>query len=260
MTSNSTQPLLAIRHLAVHFDRRSALEDVSAEIGAGEIVGLVGPNGAGKSTLLRVLAGMLPASHGEVSLRGQRIQRPESAVVYVPQRAGVDWSFPVNVLDVTLMGRSRRSTRLLPLPRRDRLDALHALERVGMHHLAHVQIGQLSGGQQQRVFLARALLQGGEVLLLDEPFGGVDVPTQELLLRLFAGLRDQGKTIVFATHDIAQAANASDRIMLLNRRLVAFGPPAEVLNEDNLRATFGGQTLVLPAQGPRQSILVGSSQ
>jgi manganese/zinc/iron transport system ATP- binding protein len=206
---------------------------------------LLGPNGAGKSTLLRVLAGMLPPTHGIVKLDGAPIRRPNSNVVYVPQRTGVDWSFPVSVLDVALMGRVRPRARLRPLGEQERDAALAALAQVGMDRFADVQIGQLSGGQQQRVFLARALVQGGDILLLDEPFGGVDIPTQDLLIALFAELRAAGQTIVYATHDLAQAGRSSDRVFLLNRRLIAAGPPRAVMTETDLRATFGGQVVVV---------------
>jgi len=241
------QPLLELSGLSVHFERRSAIEEITASFGSGEIVSLVGPNGAGKSTVLRVLAGTLPASHGVVRLRGVPICRPDPSVTYVPQRAGADWSFPVSVLDVAMMGHMRTRSRWRPFPVADRQSARAALRQVGMDHLRDAQIGALSGGQQQRVFLARALLQGGDVLLLDEPFGGVDVPTQDLLLELFSQFRADGKTILFATHDLAQAARSSDRIMLLNRRLIAFGPPKDVLTEAVLRETFGGQAILIPA-------------
>ncbi len=235
--------------LSVHFGPRSALENVFVRFGPAETVALLGPNGAGKSTLLKTLAGMLPPTHGAVRFDGRPVRRPNPAVVYVPQRSGVDWGFPIAVLDVALMGRALRRPRLAPLGPRDRAAALAALDRVGMRHLAHVQIGQLSGGQQQRVFLARALLQDGEVLLLDEPFAGVDVPTQELLVAIFGALRDAGKTIVYATHDLAQAAASSDRVLLLNRRVIADGPPSAVMTAEALRAAFGGEAVVPIAGG-----------
>ena len=244
----SVPPRLETEALSVHFGPRWALEGVDARFDPGETVSLLGPNGAGKSTLLKALAGMLPPSHGVVRLNGSPVHRPSSAVAYVPQRTGVDWGFPVSVLDVTLMGRALRISRFAPFSRADRDAALSALDRVGMRHLAPVQIGQLSGGQQQRVFLGRALLQDGEVFLLDEPFAGVDVPTQELLVALFGRLRDTGKTIVYATHDLAQAASSSNRVLLLNRRLIASGPPDQVMTVANLRATFGGQAVVPVAQ------------
>jgi ABC-type Mn2+/Zn2+ transport system ATPase subunit len=235
---------LSVDCLGVHFGDRSALEDVTVSLGAGETISLVGPNGAGKSTLLKVIAGVLPPTHGVVQLDGKPIRGAHPAVAYVPQRSTVDWSFPVAVLDVVLMARARTRSRLAPFGAEDREAALAALDQVGMGRFAPVQIGQLSGGQQQRVFLARALLQQGMVYLLDEPFAGVDVPTQELVVSLFDGLRRSGRTIVYATHDLAQAVKSSDRIVLLNRRLIAVGPPRAVLTAANLRAAFGGQAIV----------------
>ncbi len=238
-------PRLVAADLSVHFGDRSALEGITVSFFPGETVSLLGPNGAGKSTLLKVIGGLLPASHGTVALNGTPIRRPSHAVVYVPQRSSVDWTFPVSVLDVVLMARALRRSRLLPYGEADRAAALQALAQVGMRQMAPYQIGALSGGQQQRVFLARALVQDGEVFLLDEPFTGVDVPTQELVVSLFRQLRERGKTIIYATHDLDLAARSSDRIMLLNRRLIAIGAPREVLTAANLRATFGGQA-VLP--------------
>jgi manganese/zinc/iron transport system ATP- binding protein len=251
-----TEPRLTVDNLGVHFGDRSALEGISVSFQAGETVSLLGPNGAGKSTLLKVIAGVLPPTHGSVRLGERPIDGPNRAVVYVPQRSSVDWSFPVSVLDVVLMAKIRRRSRLVPLGNQDREQALAALDQVAMRRFATVQIGQLSGGQQQRVFLARSLLQDGDVYLLDEPFTGVDVPTQELVVSLFDQLRRAGRTIVYATHDLAQAVKSSDRIFLLNRKLIAAGPPTETMSAANLRATFGGQAIV-PLDGGQ--IVVGES-
>ncbi|MDQ3467352.1 MAG: metal ABC transporter ATP-binding protein [Chloroflexota bacterium] len=234
---------LRLDGVSVHFGSRWALEDVSASFLAGQTVSLLGPNGAGKSTLLRLLAGILPPTHGAVFLNDQPIRRPSRSVVYVPQRSGVDWTFPVSVLDVAMMGLRSRS-RLLPWRATDRATAIAALDQVGMCQLAEIQIGQLSGGQQQRVFLARALTQDGDVYLLDEPFAGVDVPTQDLLIDLFRRLSERNKTIVSATHDLTRAAASSNQILLLNRRLIADGPPAAVMTEANLREAFGGHAIL----------------
>lgn len=231
--------------LSVHFDDRSALEDVTLDFLAGEMTALVGPNGAGKSTLLRCLAGIQPPTHGMVLLDGQPVGRPSARIAYVPQRSEVDWKFPIDVLGVALMGRALAANRFLPIPRGDREDALAALDEVGMRHFAGVQIGALSGGQQQRVFIARALLQAADVYLLDEPFTGVDVPTQALVVRILADLRAIGKAIIFATHDLTMAAETADECVLLNRRVVAAGPSSDVFTAENLRATFGGAA-VLP--------------
>jgi manganese/zinc/iron transport system ATP- binding protein len=226
--------------LGVHFEDRSAIEDIDLDFHAGETTSLVGPNGAGKSTLLRCLDGILAPTHGAVFLDGRPVHRPSPRVAYVPQRSDVDWKFPISVLDVALMGRALRANRLLPIPDRDRQDALAALAEVRMRRFAPVQIGALSGGQQQRVFIARALLQEADVFLLDEPFSGVDAPTQALVLQVLGDLRLAGKTIVFATHDLAMAERSADVCVMLNRRVVAAGPPTQVLTVHNLQATFGG--------------------
>jgi len=252
MASNTIEGSISTGRLetigvSMHFGSRSALEGINVRFGVAETVSLLGPNGAGKSTLLKLLAGMLQPSHGEVLLDRVPVRKPTQRVVYVPQRTGVDWTFPVNVLDVALMGRAGSRSRLARFSEQDRLDALAALDRVSMCRFAGVQIGQLSGGQQQRVFLARALLQAGEVYLLDEPFAGVDVPTQDLLIDLFEGLRREGRTIIYATHDLAQAAKCSNRVLLINRRVIADGHPSQVMTAANLRTTFGGQAVLIPA-------------
>jgi ABC-type Mn2+/Zn2+ transport system ATPase subunit len=249
-TAPSRSPILATNALSVHYDHRSALRNVTVALYPGETVSVLGPNGAGKSTLLKVCAGMLPASHGGVEIDGAPMDGPHPCVTYVPQRSGADWTFPISVLEATLLGLSRQRSRWRPFSREDRAGAMHALEQVGMDHLASAQIGALSGGQQQRVFLARALLACGKVLLLDEPFTGVDVPTQEMLVELFDRLRAQGTAIVYATHDLQQAARTSDRVLLINERIIADGPPREVLTESLLRRTFGGEVIVVTASAP----------
>ena len=240
VSDTTRSPRLWTEHLSVHFEDRSALDDISLRYYSGETTSLVGPNGAGKSTLLKCLAGMLPPTHGEVLLDGALVRRPSPRVAYVPQRSEVDWRFPSSVLDVALMGRALAANRLWPVSERDRQAALSALDAVGMTRFALVQIGALSGGQQQRVFIARALLQEADVLLLDEPFSGVDAPTQSLVLGIFGDLREQGKTIIFATHDLAMAEQSANVCVLLNRRVIASGPPTLVLTVSHLQATFGG--------------------
>ncbi|MBA3450709.1 MAG: metal ABC transporter ATP-binding protein, partial [Chloroflexia bacterium] len=175
-------PRMETTQLSVHFENRSALEDITLTFNTGETTSLIGPNGAGKSTLLKCLAGMLAPTHGRVILDGDPVTRPSARVAYVPQRSEVDWTFPVSVLDVALMSRTLRGRRFMLVLERNRQDGLAALEQVGMRRFAAVQIGALSGGQQQRVFIARALLQDAEVFLLDEPFAGIDAPSQALIV------------------------------------------------------------------------------
>lgn len=232
----------------MHFADMSALEQLNLNLYPDEVVSLVGPNGAGKSTLMRILAGILAPSHGYVWLDGRPLEGPDPCVVYVPQRSTVDWSFPINALEVAMLACRESRSRLLPFRARDRHRAIEALRAVGMEHHGHAQISRLSGGQQQRVFLARALLEGGNVYLLDEPFAGVDVPTQDLLNSVLRGLATDGKTIVFATHDLHQAYRTSDRIVLLNRRIIADGTPVEVLSPELLLLAFGGDAAVLPSE------------
>lgn len=241
------EPILTAGELSVHYGDRSALRDVTLDIYPGRTVSLLGPNGAGKSTLLKVFAGMIPPSHGSVEFEGAPLSGAHDCVTYVPQRTGADWAFPISVLEATLLGLARSRSRWRPFTRRDRDQAMQALHQVKMDHLADAQIGALSGGQQQRVFLARALLACGRVLLLDEPFTGVDVPTQEMLVELFERLKNNGTAVVYATHDLQQAASTSDEVVLLNVHIVAQGAPADVMTEQILRTAFGGQVIVVQA-------------
>jgi ABC-type Mn2+/Zn2+ transport system ATPase subunit len=238
MTSPS--PILSCTNLTVHYDNRSALRDVSLAIERGKITALLGPNGAGKSTLLKVLAGMIAASHGRADFGGEPLAGPHRGITYVPQRSDVDWRFPISVLECTLLGLISARSRWAPFSAQDRADAMDALRSVRMDHVAHAQIDALSGGQQQRVFLARALLNKGQALLLDEPFTGVDVPTQTMLVEILAELKQSGVAIVYATHDLSQAAQTADVAVLLNGEVVAEGAPREVFTVDNLTRTFGG--------------------
>ncbi|MGC4191245.1 MAG: ABC transporter ATP-binding protein [Thermomicrobiales bacterium] len=239
-------PLIRTDHLSIHYDRRPALDDVSVAFAPRERVAIIGPNGAGKSTLLKAIAGMLPPSHGEVYLHDKPLNGTDPRITYVPQRAGADWTFPISVLDVVLLGLAHTTPHWRRFGKRERDRAHQALRDVAMDHLAGVQIGSLSGGQQQRVFLARALVQCSDILLLDEPFAGVDIPTQETFNQVFDQLTARGTTIVFATHDLVQAQEAASRAVLLNRTVVADGPPAEAMRPANLARTFGGEVMVLP--------------
>jgi ABC-type Mn2+/Zn2+ transport system ATPase subunit len=244
---NPPDHVLLCTHLAVHYENRSALRNINMKVQSGHITALLGPNGAGKSTLLKVLAGMIPPSHGNVTFEGEDLNGPHTQITYVPQRSDVDWKFPISVVECTLLGLAHSRPRWRPFSRQDKEQAMQVLQDVGMDHLAHAQIDALSGGQQQRVFLARALLNRGNVLLLDEPFTGVDVPTQTMLVELLAELRSRGTAIVYATHDLAQAAQTADNAVLLNGEIVAEGLPAEIFTAENLTRTFGGSIVSIEA-------------
>lgn len=223
---------------------RYALEDITFEVRPGERIAVVGPNGAGKSTLFRLIAGTLGPERGDIRIFGQA-PGGHICIAYVPQRSQIDWTFPVNVEEVVMMGRVGQIGLLRRPSRHDKSIVRSSLERVGAADLAAKQIGALSGGQQQRVFLARALAQEAELLLLDEPLNGLDIPTQEAILGILDDLRADGVTVLLATHDLDLAAERFDRIMLLNHRIVAYGPPASVLRADNLLSAYGGHVHVI---------------
>ncbi len=229
-------PVLQVRSLTVSYNGSHALEEVSFEVQAGERVAVVGPNGAGKSTLFKALVGLIHPRAGSVRTNG-------ATLGYVTQRSAVDWSFPVTVYDVVMMGRIGKMGWLRWQRPLDREIVRRSLAQVGMDDFANRQIGELSGGQQQRVFIARALAQEATILLMDEPFSGVDAPAQESILEILDRLRDEGVTLLVSTHDLNLAVERFDRLVLLNQRLVAFGPPRQVVTPQNLAAAYGGQAV-----------------
>jgi manganese/iron transport system ATP-binding protein len=238
-------PVVGLAHVTVRYNgSEPALDDVSFQLKSGERVAIVGPNGAGKSTLFKVIAGILVPTAGMVEVYGHRAGG-HICIGYVPQRTQVDWSFPVTVVEVVLMGRVAKMGLLRHAGRRDWQLALDCLAQVGMADLADRQIGELSGGQQQRVFIARALAQEAELLLMDEPLTGLDAPSQEAIFAILDGLRPQRMTVLVSTHDLHLAAERFDRLMLMNRRLIGLGTPAEVLTPTNLRLAYGAQMTVI---------------
>jgi manganese/zinc/iron transport system ATP- binding protein len=199
---------------------------------------IVGPNGAGKSTLLKAALGLVPRVAGEVAFFGLPLAEARARVAYMPQRASVDWDFPVRAIDVVLMGMYRRLGPWRRVGRRDMASAMSALDRVGLADLARRQIGALSGGQQQRVFLARALAQGAELYLLDEPFAGVDAATEGAIIAVLKGLRDAGAGVVAVHHDLATVPGWFDRVLMLNRSTVAEGPVAGTFTPEVIARTY----------------------
>ncbi|MBG80378.1 MAG: manganese ABC transporter ATP-binding protein [Phycisphaerae bacterium] len=234
---------LSIHDMTVAYDRKPVLWDVDLDIPEGQLVCIVGPNGAGKSTLLKACLGLLPCVSGDVRFWGRPIQRQR--VAYVPQRESVDWDFPVSALDVVAMGTYRKLGWLRPVGRRQRTQALEALERVGLTEFASRQISQLSGGQQQRVFLARALVQNADLYLMDEPFASVDASTEEAIMDVLRELRQNGRTVVCIHHDLQTVRESFDWVVMLNMRVVAAGPVDEVFTMENLRRTYGGRLTLL---------------
>jgi manganese/iron transport system ATP-binding protein len=220
----------------------TALRDASFTVPKGSVTALVGVNGAGKSTLFKALMGFVPASRGTVQVMGMAVPEAlrRNLIAYVPQAEEVDWTFPVLVQDVVMMGRYGHMGFLRRARPQDRAAVDQALERVGMTEFRHRQIGELSGGQKKRVFLARALAQGAAVILLDEPFTGVDVKTEEAIIALLRQMRDEGRVMLVSTHDLGSVPEFCDRVVLVKGTVLAHGPTAEVFTPQNLRLAFGG--------------------
>ncbi len=232
---------VAVRGVTVSYGERPAVFAVDATFPAGAMTAIVGPNGAGKSTLMKAMVDAAPTLAGEVRFFGQPFARARGRVAYVPQRASVDWEFPARAVDVAMMGLYREIGLFRLARRRHREAALAALDRVGMADFAERQIGQLSGGQQQRVFLARALAQGADAFLLDEPFAGVDATTERAVIALLRDLRDRGAVVVCVHHDLSTLNDYFDRALLMNVRRVSEGPVAEAATPEALQAAYGGR-------------------
>lgn len=236
-----------IKNVSVRYHEKIVLSDATASIPVGSICGLVGMNGAGKSTLFKAVMNAVPLLKGSVRLNGMTVKaaQKKGVVAYVPQTEAVDWNFPVSVEDVVMMGRYGFMNILRIARAKDREAVRRALERVHLTEFADRQVGQLSGGQRKRVFVARALAQGASILLLDEPFAGVDAKTEASLVALFKELQGQGVTILIAAHDLATIGSYCDHIILLKQTIVAAGPTKKVFTKKNIAITydsvFGGK-------------------
>ena len=236
---------LEIHDMTVAYQRRPVLWDVDLAVPEGKLVAIVGPNGAGKTTLIKAALGLAPLASGKVEIYGKPYRQQRRLVGYVPQRESVDWDFPVTVQDVVLMGTYGRLGWIRRPGARERETASRCLDQVGMAPLAARAIRQLSGGQQQRVFLARALAEDAQLYFLDEPFAGVDAGTEQAIVALLRELRSAGKTVLVVHHDLQTVRQYFDEVILLNMRLVAYGPVSEAFTHDNLHKTYGGRLTLL---------------
>ncbi|WAT02376.1 ATP-binding cassette domain-containing protein [Rouxiella chamberiensis] len=240
---NTTRLDLIVDNIAVTYNNgHTALRDASFTLGGGSICALLGVNGSGKSTLFKTIMGILRPTQGRVTLDGVGVARAlkENLIAYVPQSEEVDWNFPVLVQDVVMMGRYGKMNFMRIPGKEDKRQVDSALARVGLDGLAGRQIGELSGGQKKRVFLARALAQQGRVMLLDEPFTGVDIQTENAIIDLMRQLREEGHLILVSTHNIASVPEFCDRVVLINQTVIATGPLDTTFTRPNLEATFGG--------------------
>jgi manganese/zinc/iron transport system ATP- binding protein len=233
-----------VRGIEAGYSSGFTLRNVSFDVSPGDVVGLIGPNGSGKSTLLKVIAGVLAARSGTCLLGGRPIRELASRVAFVPQREEVNWDFPVSARDVVLMGRYRSTGWFRRPGSHDCELAEAALEQLGLGGMTRRHISQFSGGQQQRIFLARAMVQDPAIVLLDEPFSGIDAENREVFHRAIRDFASRGAMVLMATHDLDEVETTCSHVCCLNGRLVAYGPTAATYTPDNLRATFGGRVAV----------------
>ncbi len=257
--NNKSTPILDLQGVFVRYNNREeipALEDVSFQISIGERIAIIGPNGAGKSTLFNVISGVLKPTKGKVTIYGSAPDQP-ACIAYVPQRSQVDWQFPANVADVVMMGRAGRIGLFRRAKGQDWDQVYEALDLVGVTDLAKRQIGALSGGQQQRVFIARALAQEADLLLMDEPLAGLDIRSQEAIFAVLETLRQRRVTVLISTHHINLAAEHFDQLMLLKQRLIGFGQPETVFKPELLSLTYGGQMHLF--ETPNGAVLINET-
>lgn len=239
------KPVVEIQNLTVSYNRKPAIRSVNLTLYQNGIIGIIGPNGAGKSTLLKAILALVPIDSGTVRVFGQPVDKVRSKISYVPQKEMIDWDFPVTVEDVVMMGRYAHLGVLSRPSRLDR-DIVHtAIRKVGMEEYRDQQIGNLSGGQQQRVFLARALAQQSDILLLDEPFVGVDAATEQAIIDLMHTLNAEGKTVIVVNHDLAKVQEYFQYLIMINQHIVAHGPTRDVFTPDLLSRTYGGRLTIL---------------
>lgn len=248
--TNSRRASVSLQGVTIELGGHMALSDITFEVDAGTLMGVVGPNGAGKSTLFNAIAGLLPVRHGKVTLN--RADPESGELAYVPQRESVNWRFPVTVMDVVMMGRCCRLGWFRRPGKKDREIVNVCLGRVGLWDLRSALMTELSGGQRQRVFVARALAQEASVLLLDEAFSGVDAGAQEELVEVLRTLRDEGRIVLLATHDLTNLADRFDQVLCLNCHVCACGPPDQVFTTEVMEELYGAHGIRLTMDAGRQ--------
>jgi len=238
-----------IKGLSVNYGTKRVLTNIHLTIESGNVYGVIGPNGAGKSTLFKCILGLIDYNAGQIDIMGGDIDGVRKKIAYVPQKEGVDWSFPATVKDIVLMGRYPFKKIFQRMNKEDHAIADEAMELVGISKLSNRQIGRLSGGQQQRVFIARALCQQADIFFLDEPFVGVDILTEEKIISILKDLASKGKTILVVHHDLSTVETYFDKVILLNQRLIAYGDTSTVFNQENIAKTYGPQLTILHKTG-----------
>lgn len=249
MVQHVEDPIIELHNVTIAYNRKPVLWNADYTLPKGTLIGVIGPNGSGKTTMIKGIMGLVPLSSGYVRLFGKDLNQVRNRVSYVPQRGSVDWDFPASVIDVVLMGRAKPRNLWRKYSKDDKRIALESLQKVKMERFANRQISELSGGQQQRVFLARSLAQEADLYLMDEPFAGVDVATEDAIMDLLKDMRAKNKTIMVVHHDLQTVQEYFDWVILLNTRLVASGPMQEVFHKELLYETYGGKLNILAQVG-----------
>lgn len=234
---------LNVRDLTVHYQDNCALQSISVSVPIGSMLGIAGPNGGGKTSFLKAVLDVIPRKAGEVSLFGLPLNAQREKVAYIPQRLSVDWEFPVTVFDVVMMGRYVHMGWFSKIKSEDEDKVYEALEQVDLLHAAQTHISALSGGQQQRVFVARALAQNAELLLLDEPFVGIDMKTEKLIVSILQRLANQGRTVVVVHHDLQTLSDYFNLVFLLNVKKIGFGPIEKICMPEYICAAYGDRNI-----------------
>lgn len=231
---------LSVNHLSVQYHQQKVLDNINFQVPKGSITGIIGPNGAGKSTLMKAILGLVPTINGSIEVLEQPFRRQKDLIGYVPQRSEVDWDFPINGLDVVLMGRYKNFKRFQRISKKEKNLAMDYLREIGMEQYAQRQISQLSGGQQQRIFLARALAQNTPIYFMDEPFAGVDAATERMMIQLMKQWKEEGKTVLIVHHDLQTVQEYFDHILLLNKKIIDCGKTSDIFHSENIERTYGG--------------------
>lgn len=230
--------VISVKDVSVSYFGERVLEDVSFEFTSGNLIGILGPNGAGKSTLMKAMLGLIPKDKGTIEINSKPIKEFRKQIAYVPQRSNIDWNFPITVKDAVVIG-TYPSLGLFHRPRKKEKDlAMHCLEQVGMQDFANRQIGELSGGQQQRVFLARALAQKADYFFLDEPFVGIDVSSEEVIIGILKKIQSEGKIVFVVHHDLTKVKNYFNELVLINKQLIDAGPVQKVFQPENMTRAY----------------------
>lgn len=237
--------IISVKDVSVSYFGKQVLENVSFQFTSGHLIGILGPNGAGKSTLMKAMLGLIPKDKGTIEINSKPIKDFRKRIAYVPQRSNIDWNFPITVRDTVVIGTYPKLGLLRRPKKEDKEWAMQCLEQVGMQDFASRQIGELSGGQQQRVFLARALAQKADYFFLDEPFVGIDVSSEEVIIGILKKLQSEGKIVFVVHHDLTKVKNYFDELVLINKQLIDAGPVHQVFQAENMTRAYERPVLML---------------